>query len=208
MSLSVLLVASSCTGSQATPLNGGHGADPDSGLTPHQQRMVAVWEQHTAAEFERRDVDETMTTMTDDPVITNVPVITGGTGEAGVREFYGESFVSRNPPDTEVRLLARTVGDTRIVDEVNFKFTHTVELPWILPGVKPTGKPVEVAIVAVVEFDGEKIAAERIYWDQASVLVQVGLLDPNEVPAHGAEAAQKLMNPDSVPWNGLMRRDP
>ena len=76
----------------------------------------------------------------------------------------------------------------------------------MLPGVKPTGRPVEVAIVAVVEFDGEKISAERIYWDQASVLVQVGLLDQTKVPARGAEAARRLMDPESVPLNALLRR--
>ena len=123
-----------------------------------------------------------------------------------MRDFYGECFVPRNAPDTVVTPLARTVGETRIVDEVNFKFTHTVELPWILPGVKPTGKAVEVAIIVVVEFEGEKISAERIYWDQASVLVQVGLLDATKVPAHGAEVARKLMDPTSVPWNGLLQR--
>jgi len=178
----------------------------DGDLTPRQQRMVALWEQHTAAEFERRDVAETMTTMTEHPSVINVPLTIGGEGVAGVTDFYSNCFVTRNAPDTEVTPLARTVGENRIVDEVNFKFTHTVELPWMLPGVKPTGKVVEVAIVAVVEFDGEKICAERIYWDQASVLVQVGLLDPEKVPARGAGAARRLMDPDNVPCNELLKR--
>ena len=178
----------------------------DDNLTPRQQRMVATWEQHTAAEFERRDVDETMTTMTASPSVINVPVLIGGDGVAGVAEFYRNCFVPRNAPDTEVTPLARTVGETRIVDEVNFKFTHTVELPWMLPGVKPTGKVVEVAIVAVVEFDGEKICAERIYWDQASVLVQVGLLDPATVPVCGGDSARRLMDPTNVPCNALLSR--
>lgn len=176
-------------------------------LTAHQQRLVDVWEQHTAAEFERKDVDETMTTMSGSPMVTNVPVATGGEGAAGVRDFYENCFVTRNAPDTEVTLLARTVGDTRIVDEVHFKFTHTVALPWILPGVPPTGKPVEVALVAVVEFEGEKICAERIYWDQASVLAQVGLLDTRGVPALGVEVAKKRVSPQSLPFNGLLNRD-
>jgi carboxymethylenebutenolidase len=168
--------------------------------------MVAAWEAHTAAEFEAKDVDATMKTMTANPSVNSIPVMTGGAGQEGVRDFYRRYFVPANPSDTASQPVARTVGATRIVDELIHSFTHDIEMPWILPGVAPTGKKVEVALVAVVEFEGDKIAGERIYWDQASVLAQVGLLDANALPITGAEASRKVLEPASGPYNGLIQR--
>jgi carboxymethylenebutenolidase len=105
-------------------------------------------------------------------------VLTGGLGRRQLRRFYEHYFIPRMPPDTAMVPLSRTVGLDRIVEEFVFKFTHTVSMDWLLPGVPPTGKPVEVGMVVVVQFEEGKIAHEHIYWDQASVLVQVGLLDP------------------------------
>jgi carboxymethylenebutenolidase len=175
-------------------------------LTPQQQAMVAAWERHMAAEFVDHDVDATMETMTPDPFVNNIPLMTGGTGVDGVRTFYGRYFLPGNPRDTESKPVARTVGANRIVDELVHCFTHDIEMPWILPGIAPTGKRVEVALVAVVEFDGDKIAGERIYWDQASVLAQIGLLDTNELPVVGIEASRKALLPTSEPSNVLIDR--
>ena len=116
-------------------------------------------------------LDQTMATMTDNPFVNHVPVITGGTGRENVRNFYGTYFIPCQPPDSEIKSIARTIGTDRLVDELIHSFTHTVEMPWILPGVPPTGKHVELAVNVVVEFEDGKIAGERIYWDQASVLV-------------------------------------
>ena len=138
-------------------------------LTPDQQAMVEIWERHTAAEFEEKSINATMATMTSDPFVNHVPVMTGGVGSGEVRHFYSTYFIPGHPPDTEVIPVARTVGDDRVVDELIHKFTHTIEMPWILPGVPPTGKRVEVAVIVVVQFKDGKIAGERIYWDQASV---------------------------------------
>ncbi len=82
----------------------------------------------------------------------------------------------------------------------------TIEMPWMLPGVVPTGKHVEVALVVVVDFEGEKISGERIYWDQASVLAQVGLLDAQRLPVTGIEASRKVVDPAREPSNGLIGR--
>jgi carboxymethylenebutenolidase len=161
--------------------------------------MVAAWEEHTSAEFERKDVDATMSTMTASPFVTNVPVLTGGVGYEGVRNFYANQFLPCLPPDTKVDSVNQTVGDHSIVDEVVFKFTHTIEMPWILPGIAPTGKHVEVAIVAIALFEDGKIAGERIYWDQASVLVQLGLLDASAAPVTGIGSVQRVLDPASVP---------
>ena len=178
----------------------------DSDLEPGQQAMVEMWERHMAAEFNTKSVDETMATMTPDPLVNHVPVMTGGVGHSEVRHFYGAYFIPGHPAGTEVIPVSRTVGKNRIVDELIHKFTHNIEMPWILPGIPPTGKRVEIAVVVVVEFKDGKIAAERIYWDQASVLAQLGLIDPEKLPVTGSEASRKVVNPAQEPSNRLIKR--
>ena len=175
-------------------------------LTPKQQAMVEMWERHTAAEFEEKSIDATMATMTSNPFVNHVPVMTGGVGSREVRDFYSTYFLPGHPPDTEVVPVARTVGEDRIADELIHKFTHTIEMPWILPGIPPTGKRVEVAVIVVVQFEDEKIAGERIYWDQASVLAQVGLIDAEKLPATRGEASRKVVDPAQEPSNRLIKR--
>lgn len=109
------------------------------------------------------------------------------------------------PPDTEMTLISRTIGSDRLVDEMVFRFTHTLRMDWMLPGIPPTGKRVEVPLVAIVQFRDGKLACEHIYWDQASVLVQIGLLDPQGLPVAGIESARKLLDP-SLPSNTLITR--
>jgi len=109
-------------------------------------------------------------------------------------------------PDTELIPISRTIGTDQLVDEMLAKFTHTIQMDWILPGIAPTGKRVAVAVVAIVKFRDDKLAHEHIYWDQASVLVQVGLLDPGTLPVVGVESARKAIDP-SLPSNALIDRD-
>lgn len=175
-------------------------------LTPEQRAMSEMWDRHTAAEFEERSIDRTMATMSGDPFVNHVPVMTGGVGAEAVRHFYRTHFIPGQPPDSNVTTVARTVGRTRLVDELIHTFTHTMEMPWILPGVPPTGRRVELAVIVVVEFEDGKIAGERIYWDQASVLAQVGLLDKERLPVTGAEASRKVRDAASEPSNRLIER--
>ena len=84
------------------------------------------------------------------------------------------------------------------MDEMIFSFTHTQEIPWMLPGVAPTNRRVEVPLVAIVRFRGDKLAHEHIYWDQASVLKQIGLLPSTSLPVFGAETARKVLDPKAV----------
>jgi carboxymethylenebutenolidase len=168
--------------------------------------MVEVWESHLAAEFSLKSIEATMATMTADPFVNHVPVMTGGVGFDEVVHFYSTYFLPGHPPDTESVLVQRTIGGSRIVDELIHRFTHTLEMPWILPGIKPTGKKVEMAIVVVVEFEGGKIRGERIYWDQASVLAQLGLIDLERLPVCKAEASRKVSNPMAEPSNVLIAR--
>jgi carboxymethylenebutenolidase len=109
------------------------------------------------------------------------------------------------PPDTEMTPISRTIGNEQVVDEMVFKFTHTIAMDWMLPGIAPRGKRVEVPLVAIVHFREGKLAHEHIYWDQASVLVQLGLLDAGSLPVAGIETARKALNP-SLPSNALIDR--
>ncbi len=137
--------------------------------------------------------------------MNQVPVMTGGVGKEALREFYGRRFIPQMPPDTAMTLVSRTIGDTQLVDEMIFKFTHTVKKDWMLPGVPPTGKFVEVALIAVIGFRNGKLSHEHIYWDQASVLVQLGLLDANALPVVGIESAKKVID-SALPSNALIER--
>jgi carboxymethylenebutenolidase len=166
--------------------------------------LAALWEAHCRHEFETRDVDATMASMVDEPYVNHVPTMTGGVGHDQLKRFYKHHFIGRNPPDTELVPVSRTVGADSLVDEMVFRFTHTCEIDWMLPGVPPTGRRVEVPLVAIVRFRGAKLVHEHIYWDQASVLVQVGLLDPRGLPAAGAETAYKVLDKAALPSNALM----
>jgi carboxymethylenebutenolidase len=167
--------------------------------------LVALWEAHCRYEFETHNVDDTMATMVDAPYVNNVPTMTGGVGHDEVKRFYKYHFIGANPADTELIPVSRTVGADQIVDELIFTFTHTNEVDWKLPGVAPTGRRVEIPLVAIVGFKDGKVAHEHIYWDQASVLVQIGKLDPRELPVAGIETARKLMDKEQ-PSNTLLAR--
>ncbi len=165
--------------------------------------LVALWEDHTRFEFEVRDVDATMATMVPDPYVNHVPTLAGGVGHDELKRFYKYHFIGGNPPDTTLAPISRTVGEDQIVDEMLFSFTHTSVIDWMLPGIAPTGRRVEVALVAIVRFRDGKVAHEHIYWDQASVLVQIGLLDPAVLPVVGVESARKVLD-KSLSSNGMM----
>jgi carboxymethylenebutenolidase len=174
-------------------------------LTTAQQRLSDLWEEHVQHEFSTRHTEKTLATMVEDAYVNHIPVLTGGSGRDELREFYSKRFIPQMPPDTEMTPVSRTIGEDQIVDEMIFKFTHTIPMDWMLPGVAPTGKRVEIPLVAIVRFKEGKLAHEHIYWDQASVLVQIGLLDSGKLPVMGVETAKKILDP-SLPANELMKR--
>jgi carboxymethylenebutenolidase len=176
-----------------------------SQLTDAQRAMLELWQQHLDAEFARKDASESCGTMTDDPCVNHVPVMTGGRGQGQLNHFYANYFIPQMPPDVEMIPVARTVGTDRIVDEFIFCFTHTRRMDWFAPGVDSTGERVEIPMVVVVEFRDGKISSERIYWDQASALVQLRLLDATNLPIVGVESARKVLDP-GLPSNLLIKR--
>jgi carboxymethylenebutenolidase len=156
--------------------------------------LAATFDAHVQAEFQDLDLEATMATMTDDPYVHHVPTITGGNGTADVRDFYGHHFIGQWPDDTETRQVSRTVGETQVVDELMMTFTHDRPLDIMLPGIPPTGRRITVPVVVVVGFEAGKVSHEHIYWDQATVLVQAGLLDPSGLPVVGPEQAEALLD--------------
>ena len=171
-------------------------------IGPHYD-LVALWEEHIRHEFDTRDVPATMATMVAEPYVNHIPTLTGGVGQSQLARFYRYHFVHQNPEDMKITSISRTVGSTQVVDEFIMSFTHDTEIDWLLPGVKPTGKYVEIPMLGVIQFRGPKLCHEHIYWDQASVLVQIGLLNPEGLPVAGVETAKKLLDED-LPSNTLM----
>jgi carboxymethylenebutenolidase len=163
-----------------------------------------VWDQHVGAEFTAKSADEAVATMTAESCVNLIPLMNGARGRDRVRDFYANHFISQLPPDIEIVTVSRTIGQGQVVDELIIRFTHSIRMDWLLPGIEPTGKRVEVPFVAIIRFEGDKIAHEHLYWDQASVLVQLGLLD-RTLPVRGGEIAAQVLNP-TQPMNELIRR--
>jgi len=167
-------------------------------LTPAQESLQALWEEHLQYEFGTHSTEDAVATMVEDAYVNHISVMTGGVGKPAVREFYSKYLIPQIPPDLELVPISRTIGTDQLVDEMVATFTHTIQMDWMLPGVAPTGKRVEVPVVAIIRFRDGKLAHEHIYWDQASVLVQVGLLDPGTLPVVGVDSARKAITPEAI----------
>ena len=160
-----------------------------------QEKLDDIFNAHMDAEL-AGDLDQTLATMAPDPHLVNVPTMVGGQGPQSGRTFYAKRLIGQFfPPDVEFETISRTYSSERLVDELIISFTHTTKIDWMLPGVSPTGKRVEVVFVVIVGIEDDKVSYEHIIWDQANVLVQIGLLDPSGLPVTGAGAAAKLKNP-------------
>ena len=166
--------------------------------------LSSAWDQHLASEFTAKSAEQALATMTAEPHVNVVPLMVGARGRDELHDFYANHFLNQIPPDLEMVTVSRTIGQGRVVEELVGRFTHSIRMDWILPGVAPTGKRVELPFVVVVQFEGDKLAHEHLYWDQASVLVQVGLLD-RTLPVRGGEIAAQVLNP-TQPMNELIRR--
>ncbi len=167
-------------------------------LPPEHEAMLATWQQHTHAEFLLKDPDATLATMTDNPYVICVPSGTGGVGRAAVRKFYAEKFLPSIPPDFELQSLSQIFSNDAIVEEFVVRFTHTLRMDWMLPGVRPTGRKAEFVMVVVIRFHAGKVAREHAYWDQATVLSQLGVLD-RPIAAVGAGSAVHLLKLSVLP---------
>jgi carboxymethylenebutenolidase len=165
---------------------------------PPMYKLGEVLDEHIKCEFEKHDVEATMKTMVKEPYVHHVPALTGGIGYVGVYNFYNDEFINKMPDDTKFVRISRTIGKDQVVDELILSFTHDRELDFMLPRIPPTGKYIELPYVVITKFNRGKIEHEHIYWDQASLLVQVGLLDSQRLPVSGIEQARMLMQIQSA----------
>lgn len=167
--------------------------------------FARLFHEHVAHEFVHRDPDATMATMVDAPYVNHVPTLTGGVGHDLLKRFYTYHFIPKVPRERESVVLSETVGaDTVVIEHVSI-YDHTQEMDYFLPGIAPTGKRIMIPTVVIAKFRGDKLYHEHIYWDQASVLVQLGLLDPAGLPVAGAEEARKMLD-QTLPANELMEK--
>jgi carboxymethylenebutenolidase len=161
-------------------------------LTPDQQTMLATWQQHTYAEFVLKDADAALATMAENPYVFMISSGVARIGRAAVREFYANHFLPQIPPDLEITSVSQTFGDERLVEEMVMRFTHSIEMDWILPGLRPTERTAEFVLAGVIQFEGGKVAHEHLYWDQATLLFQMGVLD-HPLAAGGVNSVQQLL---------------
>ena len=166
--------------------------------------LSSAWDQHLASEFAAKSADQALATMSAEPYVNMVPLMIGARGRSELQDFYANHFLSQIPPDMEMVAVSRTIGQGRVVDELVARFTHSMVMDWLLPGIQPTGKRVELPLVVIVQFEGDKVAHEHLCWDQASVLVQVGLVD-RSLPVRGGETATQVLDP-TRPMNELIGR--
>src|SRR5215475_3212021 len=154
--------------------------------------LLSQWHQHTFAKFELKDADAVLETMTDDPHVFCVPSGRGGAGKEGVHEFYAHQFLPNIPPDLELLPISEIFAEEHLITEYVMKFTHTLRMEWMLPGVPPTGRRAELLLVAIVRFENGKIASKHVYWDSAVLLFQLRVADSAAVAA-GIRSATKLL---------------
>ncbi|HEY7228235.1 MAG TPA: ester cyclase [Nitrososphaeraceae archaeon] len=158
-----------------------------------RKNLGDIFDKHVKHEFIDHDVEATMKTMVKEPIVHHVPVLTGGVGFDSVFNFYKNDFVGKMPDDTKITHISRTVGKDQVVDELILSLTHDREIKSMSPGISPTGKYVQLPHVVVMKFEGNKILHEHIYWDQASLLVQIGLIGSKNLPVTGIEQAKSLL---------------
>jgi carboxymethylenebutenolidase len=174
-------------------------------LASAEKSITSLWDKHLESEFAHKSPEAALATMTDNPRVTIVSTMVGGRGKEELHTFYARHFLNQLPPDLEVTSLSRTVGTSRVVDELVLKFTHSIQMDWVLPGVPPTGKYIEFAMVVVVYMEGDRISAENLYWDTATIMRQAGLITDSKLPILGAEHARNMIQ-HSAPLNELIHR--
>lgn len=160
--------------------------------------LVEVWEQHVYSEFVMKDAKAALTTMSDNPYVLMVPIAVGGRGREGVYNFYHDCFLAQLPADITPVPISRVVGEDILAEEAVYQLTHDQVLDWMIPGLPPTGKRVEAGVVAIITFKDGKISSEHLYWDHASVLAQLGVIDPGALPVKGIESPRTLLE-----WAGV-----
>ena len=158
----------------------------------NQQMMRSVWQEHLRAEFEARDPEAALATLSENPYVLLIPSGAALIGKQAVRDFYVKRFIPYIPSDLELIPVSQIISEDRIIDELVIRFTHSLQMDWMLPDIPPTNRKVEFALVTIHQFEQDKVASERLYWDQSTVLTQLGILYL-PVAATGTKSAANLL---------------
>ena len=147
--------------------------------------MIDLWDRHTEYEFALKDADLAVSTMVPDASVMHIPTMSGGFGRDELRGYYRDVFIPAIPADTTNEVVARSVGDDFLVEEAIMRLTHDREMPFLAPGIAATGRTLEIPFVVIVTFRDDLMLGERLYWDQAQVLRQLGLVPDGGLPIAG-----------------------
>ncbi|WP_299494771.1 hypothetical protein [uncultured Shewanella sp.] len=157
------------------------------------QKYVDIFDEHMAAEFDHKNINDTMATMSEDPYVINIPTLRGGDNYQAVKHFYNTEFIGQFPDDMDIEVISKSFNTDLLVTELVMSLTHDREIPWLLPNISPSYKKISFFTIVIVNFKDEKVDSERIYWDQGSVLAQVGLIDEKKLPVNGQACVHKLL---------------
>ena len=156
----------------------GRSGGVTTAIAQFMRDLERVWDQHRDALLVRCDPAAAVAAMADEPSVTHIPVLAGGTGRQAVERFYADQVLPHLPADLTLTRISRTVDRWRLVEETTVSFTHDRELPWLLPGAEPTFRRAEVLVIAVAGFHRMKIRSVRALWDYATLLAQLGITAP------------------------------
>jgi steroid delta-isomerase-like uncharacterized protein len=133
-------------------------------------RREAVVREHMESE-NRHEFDVTMGTF-DHPRYEIVPTGDVYNGPEEVARYFAETRAAF--PDERNELIRMYHADDAVIVEFDLKGTH--EGP--LRGIPPTGREFTCRTLAIFQFDGEGegIVCERVYFDTATILSQLGLM--------------------------------
>lgn len=148
-------------------------------MTPGMQvlmrQMEELWDRFCSDLFDRRDADAAAGALAAGGTVREIPSGAGGTGGDDVHRYLAEDLLPHLPADLARERLSRTIDTRKLVDEVEFTFTHDRELPWLLPGVAPTGRSATVLAVSLVRIRQNRIDSLRTLWDEAGLRRALGV---------------------------------
>jgi carboxymethylenebutenolidase len=147
-------------------------------IAQFMHELERAWEAHKEALLVRRDLAAALAPLAAEPSVVHIPAMTGAAGRPAVERFYADQFLPHMPGDLVLSKISRTVDRWRLVEETTVSFTHDRVLPWLLPGVEPTFRRAEVLAIAVVGFERGRIRSQRVLWDHATLVGQLGISHP------------------------------
>ena len=132
-----------------------------------RHRREAIVREHMESE-NRHDFDTTIATF-DHPRYELVPTGDVFDGEQQVRAYFAESRTAF--PDQRNEVIALHHADDAVIVEFDLLGTHLGRLR----ALPPTGRSFRCRMTAYFLFEGDRLVCERVYFDQLTIMRQLGL---------------------------------